>query len=161
MPPTDSPGSAPPASRPRTLRVTIAFDGDDLRIQSVEPVAMIAPPAVGVPPREGQSGYWLEVQGEDGRVLFHRPLHNPMGGDVESFADDGQSITRHAMARPHGTFEVLVPDLGDARTLRIMGADAATRAIGPKAAPARSRPLVSATFDELRQAPAPARTEPR
>jgi hypothetical protein len=154
MVPTDHLAAVAPR-RPLTLRVTIAYDGERLSVQSVQRVAMITPPAVTPPPREGAAGFWFEVRDANGQLLFHRVLHDPMPQDLESFSEDGQTITRHPRPRERGTFEVLVPDVPGAQSFALWGA-----VTPPGLAPARSRPLVTTSFDDLRRAPPPQAAKP-
>jgi hypothetical protein len=136
--------TASPASH--TLRIAFAYDGAKLEISSVQRVAMRAPAALM---HECQAGYWLEVRDGDGRLLYQRPIHDPMRRDVESYGDaPGDALRRHPAAATKGEFEVLVPDLPGAQTFRLHGPKADT---GLEFSPAASRsgPLSAHSFDEL------------
>ena len=124
---------------------------------------MIAPPPVTPAPVQGQSGYWCELRDATGDLLFHRAFSSPVRTDVEVFADDAaQSMRRVPVPAPQGQFDVLVPDLPEARTFLLFGtpAGAATEA-------APSRELFRADVDDLRKArgdtaaPDPGTTPPR
>jgi hypothetical protein len=130
--------------------VTIAYRGDELRIAETERVAMIAPGSPAPAPEKGQTGYWIEVRDEAGRLLFHRPLHDPLRRDAEVYSPiDRQSITRIPVADPHGEFEVLVPDAPAASVLHLYGPPAAAIADGVPA-----HELLRASFEALRRAAA-------
>ena len=147
--------SAPPYSH--SLRLTFAYDGKDIRLVRVVRVAMIAPPVVTPPPHERQSGHWLEVRDDKDEVIYHRPVHDPLRSDVESFGDKpGDPIRRTPTARQRGEFEVIVPDLPQARQFQL-------RIEAPSRAAEHSRDLKASTvpreslvtrysFEELRRA---------
>jgi hypothetical protein len=136
--------TAPPGA---TLRVTFAYRGRDISLLASRRVAMIAPPPVTAAPLPGQSGYWFELRGAAGELLYHRALSNPICSDIEAFSDDSrQTMTRIPIAAPQGQFEVLVPDLPGAQTFLLFGT--------PDGAPAESAPsreLFRADVDELRK----------
>jgi hypothetical protein len=84
-------------------------------------VQMIAPPSVTARPEQGtSSGFWFEVQDENGRVLFHRLLHDPLRMAVEVYYPDGK-IQRVTGPPTEGEFEVLVPDIPGAATIVLFG----------------------------------------
>jgi hypothetical protein len=83
---------------------------------------MVTPPVVTPIPKQGQSGYWIQVTDASGRIVYHRPLHSPIAVDTEAFsADRQQSIARVPLARREGQFTVLVPDLAEAATFALHG----------------------------------------
>lgn len=141
--------SDPPASVPAAaaLRVTFAYRDRDIRLVAGKRVAMIAPPPVTAPPTSGQSGYWIELRSAAGKLLYHRALSSPLRRDVEVFSDDArQSIARIPVSAHEGRFEVLVPDLPDARTCHFFGTPA-----GAASEAAASVELFRADVDELRK----------
>ena len=148
MPPHDPDAGASARGRPRTLRLTLAYAGEEVRPAAARVVAMIAPGGSVAPAREGQAGFWIEVHDTAGQLVFQRTLVNPMPQDVESFDPRG-GITRHARPLARGTFEVLLPDLPEAATFTLWGSVTA-----PGAQPPAARPLVRTSFDALRQLPA-------
>jgi hypothetical protein len=140
--------TAQPISYMYTLRVTFSYDGPKLEIKRVQRVAMRAPASTSSPPQENQAGYWLEVRDAKGSLLYHRPIHDPTRGDVESFGEEpGQPMRRHPTRVTQGEFEVLVPDLPDAQTFRLHG-PTSTEA---RAALAPSVSLSEHSFDELHE----------
>jgi len=150
----DSPNTTPVPPSTTTLRVTFAYRDRDVRLVASRRVAMIAPPTVTPAPAQGQSGYWFELRGAAGELLFHRVLNAPIRVDVEVFSDDAnQTMKRVPLSAPQGQFEVLVPDLPDATTFHFFGTPS-----GAVSESAPSRELFRADFDALRklQADAPA-----
>jgi hypothetical protein len=137
--------SSPRSSQ--TLRLTFAYNGNEVRLLRSQRVAMIAPPSVTAPPEKGQSGYWFEVRGDKGVLLYHRVVHEPIRTDVEVFSDDPkQSITRVPKAKPQGQFTLLVPDLPEAHSFHFFGTPP-----GAKQRSAPARELVAHSFEELRR----------
>jgi hypothetical protein len=103
------------------LRLTFKVAGGKARLAKSERLEMICPPQVGPPPEAGKhGGFWVEVRDPDGRVLFHRLLHVPLADSVETYSPDG-SIERVERVPQKSTFEVLIPDYGEAVTLAFMG----------------------------------------
>ena len=138
------------------LRITFAFDGPNLTLKSVERVAMRVPAVTTAPPAGDRTGYWLEVRDAAGRLIYHRPVHDPLRREVESFGDGkGAPLRRHARAERQGEFELIVPDLADAATFRLHGPKEAlsdeslTDAAGHRAA-TPSVALREHSFDSLR-----------
>lgn len=144
---TDSHRHQPPRSR-YTLRLTFAYQGDEVRLVRSERVAMITPPSLPYAPHEDQAGYWFEVHGAGGELLYHRALHSPVRTDIEVFSDDPkQTIARAPNPNPSGEFTVLVPDLPEADSFALHGPPAE-----PGLRAAQSGRLLSYSFDELRNA---------
>lgn len=107
---------------PQALRLTLAYEGTQIRITGSERVAMIVPAATTAPPQADQTGYWLEVHDDAGRIVYHRPLHQPIAIDTEAFSPDrAQSITRVPATPRAGQFTVLIPDVPGARTFELHG----------------------------------------
>jgi hypothetical protein len=129
------------------LRVTFVFEDSNIRIASVTRVDMRVPAASTPIPQEGQVGSWFEVRDGKGALLYHRPLHDPMRLDVETFGDKPGDPLRHVPARQaKGEFEVLIPDLPDAEQFRLYG----PRASQEKGL-SRSAVLAEHRFDDLRK----------
>ncbi|HKP66186.1 MAG TPA: hypothetical protein VJX31_06135 [Casimicrobiaceae bacterium] len=107
---------------PQALRLTFTYEGTQIRIAGSERVAMIVPAPIATPPERGQSGYWFEIRDDAGRIVYHRPLHQPLAVDAEVFsADPRQSIARVPSSRREGQFTILIPDTQDARTFELYG----------------------------------------
>ena len=131
---------------PQALRLTMTYEGAQIRIAGSERIAMIVPAATTAPPEPGQTGYWFEIRDDAGRVVYHRPLHQPIVVDAEAFSPDPkQSIARVPIARREGQFTVLIPDIPDARTFELHGpADPAQPGLV-------AGTLLSADIDSLRR----------
>ena len=102
----------------RTLRLTFAYEGSSIRLMSSQSVDMKPPPAELEPIKKGQSGFWYEVVDAHGRQLYQRVVHNPVRFEEEVFSSEPNApILRQKIDHPHGVFELLVPDLLDARSV--------------------------------------------
>jgi hypothetical protein len=138
-----SPREPPPT---HALRLTFAYRDNDLRLIESRRVEMVTPPAVTAPPEKGQSGYWLQVTDAAGRIVYHRPLHQPIAVDVEVYSPDAkQTIARVPLARREGQFTVLMPDLPQAETFALHG----PRDLEAPSAPAEE--LIRLDVDALRK----------
>jgi hypothetical protein len=131
---------------PQALRLTLTYEGAQIRITGSERIAMIVPAQVTAEPQPGQTGYWIEVHDDAGRIVYHRPLHQPVAIDAEAFSPDrAQSITRVPTTAREGRFTVLIPDIPDARTFELHGpAD-------PERPELAAGTLVRADVDHLRR----------
>lgn len=96
--------------RPRAVRLTFAYDGDDIRLESRQNVEMVTPPSDPVGEGEAVTGFWYELKSEGGQTLYRRLLHNPMEQSREVFGPEG-SIHRVPVERPSGVFSVVVPEV--------------------------------------------------
>ncbi|MDQ2917545.1 MAG: hypothetical protein M3R40_10410 [Pseudomonadota bacterium] len=106
---------------PHALRLTFAYRGTQISVAGSERIAMIVPNAIETP-QAGQAGYWFTLLDAAGRVVYQRPLHNPIRTDVEAYSPGkGQAIVRVPLAAREGQFTVLVPDLDDAQTFQLHG----------------------------------------
>lgn len=130
-----------------SFRLTFTYIADDIRLMGAARIAMISPAAVGPPPASDQTGYWVGVSDAEGRLLYHRVLHDPTRADVEVFGDEpGEPIYRIENRERSGEFEVIVPDLPRAARLSLHGPPPkARKPHGP------SKELLAHDFDELRR----------
>ena len=134
-----------PGAYTHTLRITFVHDGPKLEIKRVERVAMRSPGSLS-PPAGNKAGYWLEIRDRNGTLIYHRPIHDPMRRDIESFGEaPGAPMRRHPSAATQGEFDVLVPDLPDAATFRLHGPPSAD----PRMALAPGGALSVHSFDDL------------
>jgi hypothetical protein len=117
----------------RSVRLIFSYDGDEVRLESRQPVEMLAAPSDPVEGYEHQTGFWTEVRDAQGSVLHRQIMHDPMPRDAEVFSPDPKrSISRVPIERPHGVFWVLVPLVPEADHVALMGVPAAgTAALAP------------------------------
>lgn len=142
-----------PGDPPHALRLTFAYRGGQIRLLGAERIAMIVPAPVTSSPEAGQSGYWFGVADSSGRILYHRPLHNPLRADTEAFSPDPrQSITRVPLPPSDAEFSVLIPDTADAQAFTLHGPP------DPARIDLASTELLRIDMDALRRAKPPART---
>jgi hypothetical protein len=121
---------------PRALRLTFAYEGEEVRLQSRRPVEMIAPP--GDELSGSEQGFWIEVRDEKDDTLHRLVMEDPLSRDVEVFSPDAeQSVYRVPVEKPSGLFVVVVPDLEEADHVTLMSSgapSAAAREVSPEAA---------------------------
>jgi hypothetical protein len=111
----------------KTLRLTFQSVDGEVRLVRQERLDMITPPSIGPRPEAGtNSGFWVELRDANGSVLSHRILHAPLRDSVEVYAPDG-AINRVTGSPSDASFEVLLPDQGEASTAVLMGHDTAGR----------------------------------
>ncbi len=116
-----------------SVRLIFSYDGDEVRLESRQPVEMLVPPSDPLEGFENQTGFWTEVRDAQGSVLHRRILHDPVRRDVEVFSPDPErSIARVPIERPHGAFALLVPLVPGADHVVLMGVPTAgTAALAP------------------------------
>ncbi|HVH57827.1 MAG TPA: hypothetical protein VM791_16300 [Vicinamibacterales bacterium] len=113
-------GRNPEVSR-RTLRLTIKSSTRGLELIAVEHLPMITPPQPGERPEAGKhGGQWFELRDGDNHVLAHRLIDRSLLNSVEVHSPDGK-IQREFGEPRETTFEVLLPDIDDARFAVLMG----------------------------------------
>lgn len=104
-----------------TLRIKFRISGPDVQIASYERLQMICPPSIGERPKAGlNGGFWIELRDKKDHVLFHRVLSNPLGNSVEVHSPDGK-IQRVFGVAKESSFEVLLPDYAEAKTIIFLG----------------------------------------
>ncbi|HEX9038615.1 MAG TPA: hypothetical protein VF808_16665 [Ktedonobacterales bacterium] len=113
----------------RAIRLTFEYEGVTVRLVAQRRLAMVVPRSHAIAGYEGQSGFWFEARDASGRVLYRRIAQNPIRFDVEVFpgTPDG-AMRRQSVRNPRGSFDLVIPDLADARTVALvsspMGPDA-------------------------------------
>jgi hypothetical protein len=107
---------------PRTMRLTFEYRGPEVRLASQTPVEMLAPPSDQTEGYAGQSGFWVELRDARDAVVYRRVMRHPIQFEPEAPTGSPESpFTRGRIEQVQGTFVVLVPDLGHARGLRLVG----------------------------------------
>lgn len=101
-----------------TLRLTLTYEGSDLRLTSRENVQMVSPPSDPIRPQKGETGFWYEVRDGEDRTLYRRVIQNPIKFAVEVRSDDPERpLAWQEVSEPRGEFILLVPDLDRAHML--------------------------------------------
>ncbi len=137
----------------RALRLTFAYDGEEVTLTRAEPLEKRTPPSDPLI-RGGQathrSGFWVEVRDDENRVLWRRRLHDPRNPSVEVPAEGRAGrFERVDVDQPAGSFRVLVPDLPTAKRVTVVASTPLGR--GGRSvdeAPHGARPI--GTFDLVR-----------
>ena len=116
---SQSPGLSRP---PRAVRLTFAYEGDQVSLVDQRAVDVIVPPSDARPPAQGAGGLWMEVRGDQEEVLHLRVIPDPWRQDVEIFSPEpSQTIRRVPVDRPSGTFSVLLPAPEEADHVVVLG----------------------------------------
>ena len=122
--------------RPRAVRLTFTYEGDEVRLVNQRPLEMIAPPGDELSGRE--QGFWIEVRDDQDETLHRLVMQDPLRRDVEVFSPDPeQSVSQAPVEQAAGSFVVVVPDLAGADHVALMSSGApgaAARGVSPEAA---------------------------
>jgi hypothetical protein len=110
---------------PSSWRLTFRYDeGGVIELADRKDLPMIAPGSPGPMPSGGEySGSWVELQDQQGRVLFERVLHDPFRTMVEVHYPPGRKSKVVPGPRQAGEFEVLVPAMPDATTVVVWSSE--------------------------------------
>jgi hypothetical protein len=103
---------------PKSIRLTIEYEGTELRLVAQRRVEMLAP----APPRRltagpEERGHWVELQDRSGELLYRQTLHEPIADSLEVPGADGVSLARVPRERVAGRFFVVVPDVPGAQAV--------------------------------------------
>jgi len=104
-----------------SIRLTIEYQGAELRLVAQRRVAMLAPAPARRAVSADERGYWVEVQDDGGEPLYRQTLHQPLSEDLEVVADDGVSLARLPRENVAGRFSVVVPDLPAGQAVSFVG----------------------------------------
>ncbi len=108
--------------QPKSIRLTIEYEGTDLRLVSQRRVAMLAPaPPRRLTARPDERGCWVELQDDSGELLYRQTLHEPIADSLEVPGADGVSLARVPRDRVAGRFFVVVPDVPGAQAVSFVG----------------------------------------
>ena len=101
--------TAPESSK--AMRLTFAYDGDDVKLLSQQPTEMIVPSTDALKGYGTQKGFWAELRSGSDKTLYRTVMHNPTKNDAEVFpGTPDESISRVPAPKRKGVFVVVVPD---------------------------------------------------
>jgi hypothetical protein len=105
---------------PRALRLTFRYSGMKAELTARQPVDMTVPPSEPKVLEGDRWGSWIELRDAKNRVLYQQILHDPLPVDAEAPGEPDQGqLLRRPIDQPEGVFEVIVPNMAEARTLRL------------------------------------------
>jgi hypothetical protein len=110
---------------PSSWRLTFRYDeGGVIELADRKDLPMIAPGSPG-PTASGEeySGTWVQLQDQQGRVLFERVLHDPFRTMLEVHYPPGRQSKVVPGPRQPGEFEVLVPAMPNAATVVVWSSE--------------------------------------
>jgi hypothetical protein len=148
------PGASPEPSgfapSNRAIRLTFTYEGGEIRLVARQDVEKLVPPSDPIEEqRQDQSGFWVEVQGEQGRPLYRRIMHNPIETSVEVLSDDPERpLANVPIDQPRGTFFVTIPAVAGAESVVVFSSP-----IDPSDERAAMRPASEIARFDLRQRP--------
>ena len=99
--------------RPRSLRLTFAFDASGLRLIDRTPRMKPAPPSDKIDAAPGREAIVAELRSASGAIVYRKRLHHPIPQDVEVF-DPETEPHREPVAPAKGSFSVVVPSMARA-----------------------------------------------
>jgi hypothetical protein len=106
--------------KPRSLRLFFEYDGDNVKLVSVQRIEMMPPPPQAPPPDTPRPGAWFELRDANGQSLYRRVIHDPLSGDLEvPTADPDRPLARVQSAQKRGVFHVVAPDIPQARRIAL------------------------------------------
>jgi hypothetical protein len=114
------PSDIEPTSPPHALRLTFSYSDTEISLVAGRRTQMIAPPGETAKIEQGRVGSWVELRDSDQEVLYQQAVHSPIRFEVEVADEPGSGKMRwHKTAHKSGAFELLVPDILQADTLRL------------------------------------------
>lgn len=126
---------SPPRRPGAAVRLIFSYDGDEVRLLSQQRVEMTLPPGDPLQAPSGVHGFWAEVRGVNGEVLYRWRMPDPLRADTEIFSEDPErTVSRTAIERPQGAFTVVVPDYAEAAELALVSSRPEDAERGPKTA---------------------------
>ncbi|MCA9655274.1 MAG: hypothetical protein H6712_24870 [Myxococcales bacterium] len=148
-------------------RLTFIARGGNIELAYDQSVDMIAPGPVvsgvdpsddgarlhaamsGVGPADGAPSFWYELRDADGNVLLQQAADDPIRSSVEVFSEqEGATMSRASAPTDEQVFTVLLPEIDEARVVRLMRAPATgDRDVGLAAATVPDAAQVVASFD--------------
>ncbi len=114
MPDTDetATGGALAGGRQAAVRLILTYVGDDVQVVAQRRLTHVLPPTDPLEFAERSTGFRVEVRSADGRLRYVRLMRDPRRQTLEVPPEDAAGTFQQAdVARPRGTFAVLVPDL--------------------------------------------------
>lgn len=103
-----------------SVRLLFEYQGARVRLVERQQLEGIAPTGSAEPLPRRASGFWIELRDGADRRLYQRVVHQPVRFQAEVFGEKpGDRLEWRSVADPRGTFDLVVPDLPDAKTARL------------------------------------------
>src|SRR5687767_545208 len=107
------------------LRLTCTYEGEKITVISRERLEMVTQASDALEDFDQKIGFWLELRGSQGELLYRQVLDDRFRSDIEVFQDPneaGGAIVRAAIDRASGYLVPVVPDLPQADHISLVRA---------------------------------------
>lgn len=133
--------------RDQAIRLTFSYDDNTLELvsqQVVDKRTRDSDPILDPQRDEPQSGFWFELQDDNGKTAYRQILHNPIRLSEEVRPEDRKEFSsQRTVEQPRGTFFLLAPYRTDARNVVIVSSPLDT-----KRSTEAARPIVRFTLGD-------------
>src|SRR5437867_263827 len=104
----------------RALRLLFEYEGNNVKLVSVQRLEMKAPPPQAPPPDVPGHGAWFELRDREGKSMYRRVIHDPLSGDLEVPSDNPERpLARVKAPQKRGIFYLVAPDIPQARKVAL------------------------------------------
>lgn len=119
--------------KPKTLRLTLHYEGDKVNLISQQVVDMICPPTDPLEYSEEEAGFWFMLRDRHEQILYRRIIQSPMQYAVEIRSNDpDRPLSWKTVNSPRGEFVLLLPALEEAATVSLFSSPFSLKeAMGP------------------------------
>jgi len=108
------------------IRLTCTYEGEKISVLSRERLEMVTQASDALENFDQKIGFWLELRGSQGELLYLQMLNDPFQSEVEVFQEldeEGGAIVKAPIDRASGYLILVVPDLPQADHIRLVRAE--------------------------------------
>ena len=106
--------------KPKTVRLTLHYEGGKVNLISQNLVDMICPPSDPLEYSEEEAGFWFMARDQNEKILYRRVIQCPMQYAVEIRSNDpDRPLSLKTVNSPRGEFVLLLPALEEAVTVSL------------------------------------------
>jgi hypothetical protein len=115
-----------------TLRLTFAYEHGSIKLLDREEIDMVAPASEPIEAEGARSGFWFELHDARNRTLYRRTMQDLTDPTVEVRSGDPERPFKRVPAgEMRREFVVLVPEIGERRSLVFFGRPVSQGALAP------------------------------
>jgi len=107
--------------RKRARKITLQYDGANFNVVSDRQVSMAPPPSDPIADHQTETGFWVSVSDNNGRVLYRRVMQSPQTLGAEVYTKDPAETLFRVGAGAPTILEVVIPDMAEGMHLRLFG----------------------------------------